>query len=96
MAEEFVVRTIPHFDRLAKALRKQQPEFTRYYHEAITILRKDPYNASREYPIKKLTNVPQGEGQYRLRLRRWRFRYDIYDDIVLLTYCGLRDESTYR
>jgi hypothetical protein len=37
-----------------------------------------------------------GQGQYRLRLRRWRFRYDIYGQDVMLTYCGLRSEATYR
>lgn len=96
MAEAFVVRTVPRFDRFAKALRKQHPDFTAFYRDCIAILAKDPYNTSGTHPIKKLTNVSQGAGQYRLRLRRWRFRYDIYDDTVLLTYCGLRDESTYR
>ena len=96
MAETFTVRTTPRFDRLAKALRKQHPAFTERYREALTILRADPYNQSRAHPIKKLTNVKQGEGEYRLRLRRFRFRYDIYGHDVVLGYCGLRDESTYR
>lgn len=46
------------------------------------------------HATKNLTNIPRGEGQFRLRLRR--FRYGIYDDTVLLTYCGLREEGTYR
>jgi mRNA-degrading endonuclease RelE of RelBE toxin-antitoxin system len=96
MAEAFVVRTIPHFDRLAKGLQKLHPEFTAHYRDCIAILRDDPYNTAGRHAIKKLTNIPRGERQYRLRLRRWRFRYDIYDDTVLLAYCGLRDESTYR
>jgi hypothetical protein len=36
-----------------------------------------------------------GEGQYRLSLGRWRFRYDIERHVVLLGYCGLRREDTY-
>ena len=96
MAETFTVRTTPRFERSAKALRKQHPDFTAHYRDCIAILKHDPYNTTGTHAIKKLTGVPRGEGQYRLRQRRWRFRYDIYDDTVLLTYCGLRDESTYR
>ncbi len=96
MAGSFVVRTNPRFDRFAKALRKQHPDFTAHYRDCVEILQADPYNMTGVHTIKKLTNVPRGEGQYRLRLRRWRFRYDIYDETVLLSYCGLRDESTYR
>lgn len=78
----FVVRTTPHFDRLLA--------------EAIQILKRDPYNRSRTQHIKKLEDVPAGSGQYRLTLRRWRFRYDIYGQEVVLHYCGLRREDTYR
>jgi mRNA-degrading endonuclease RelE of RelBE toxin-antitoxin system len=35
-------------------------------------------------------------GQYRLRLGRFRFRYDIEGRMVVLYYCGLRREDTYR
>jgi hypothetical protein len=51
-----------------------------------------PINRTRRYQIKKLEGVPAGEGQYRLSLGRWRFRYDIAE----LHYCGLRREDTYR
>jgi len=27
---------------------------------------------------------------------RWRFRYDIIGQVVVLHYCGLRREDTYR
>jgi hypothetical protein len=37
-----------------------------------------------------------GEGQYRLSLGRWRFRYDVAGRVVLMTYCGLRREDTYQ
>ena len=32
-----------------------------------TVLTEDPYNRSHHHAIKKLENVPAGEGQYRLR-----------------------------
>ena len=61
----------------------------------IAILKSDPYNRTRRHDIKKLEGIPTGDGQYRLKLRRWRFRYDILDQVVLLGSCGLRREDTY-
>ena len=67
-----------------------------FFDAAVAILSVDPYNRSRDHPIRKLESVRHGEGQYRLRLGRWRFRYDIYGREVVLHYCGLRREDTYR
>jgi hypothetical protein len=39
----------------------------------------------RIHNIKKLEGVPSGEGQYRLALGRWRFRYDVLGQVVLLS-----------
>jgi hypothetical protein len=96
MAEHFTVRTTPRFDRLARALRRGNKEFPGRYREAIAILGDDPYNRSRAHQIKKLVAVKPGEGHWRLRLGRWRFRYEIEGSEVVLYMCGLRDESTYR
>ncbi len=65
------------------------------FEEAITILSLDPHNKGQKYPIKKLHGVRAGEGQYRLRSGRFRFRYDIAEYEVVLLYCGLRREDTY-
>jgi mRNA-degrading endonuclease RelE of RelBE toxin-antitoxin system len=91
----FDVRTTPRFDRLLRSLNRRHADLAERFATAIEILRVDPYNRSREHPIRKLENVHQGEGQYRLRLGRWRFRYDIYAQEVVLHYCGLRREDTY-
>ncbi len=97
MSGRYTVRTTPQFDRLARRLTDQHPaEFPPLYSQALRILRADPYNLTREHQIAKLTEVPHGEGQYRLRLRRFRFRYDIEARTVILVYCGLRREDTYR
>ena len=96
MTERFTVRTTPRFDRLAKSLRRQHPEFIPRLQEAVTILAEDPYNRSGAHQIRKLVDRRQGEGEWRLRLRRFRFRYDIYGRDVVLQFCGLRDERTYR
>jgi mRNA-degrading endonuclease RelE of RelBE toxin-antitoxin system len=96
MSSAFNVRTSPGFDRLLHRLQKRHPELADIYEEALTILEADPYNRSRTHSIKKLQVQKVGSGQYRLRLGRWRFRYDIIGSDVVLEYCGLRREDTYR
>lgn len=95
MTSAFTVRTNSRYDRLAKMLQRRHPEFVTHHRSAAQVLAADPYNRSRLHHIKKLEGVAQGEGQYRLALGRWRFRYDILGAAVLLSYCGLRRESTY-
>jgi len=94
-APTFSVLTTAHFDRLLKKLAPKHPELVERFEEALTILSIDPYNKSWKHPIKKLQGVPAGEGQYRLRSGRFRFRYDIEEHEVVLLYCGLRREDTY-
>jgi mRNA-degrading endonuclease RelE of RelBE toxin-antitoxin system len=91
----FSVQTSPHFERLVKRLRKQHRELPELLSEAIEILETDPYNRTQQHTIKKLSGS-QVDGQYRLRIGRWRFRYDIVGQSVELKYCGLRREDTYR
>jgi mRNA-degrading endonuclease RelE of RelBE toxin-antitoxin system len=71
-------------------------EFPARYAEAIEILTADPTNRTGRYRIKKLEGVAPGDGQWRLRLGRFRFLYDIVGSVVELAYCGLRREDTYR
>ncbi len=91
----FPVRTSSHYERLARLLLKQQPKFGAAQQRAFEILGQDPTNRQGSHDIKKLTNVPRGEGQWRLALGRFRFRFDIYGQDVVLQYCGLRREETY-
>jgi hypothetical protein len=88
MTPAFTVRTDSRYDRLAKTLQRHHPHFVTHHRSPIQILETDHH-------IQKLEDVPKGEGQYRLALGRWRFRYDILGTTVLLSYCGLRRESTY-
>lgn len=96
MTAQFAVRTTPKFDRLLKKLARHHPDVPDLFAQAIDILAGDPYNTSRRQTIKKLEGVRPGEGQYRLRAGRFRFRYDISGREVWLVYCGLRREDTYR
>ena len=96
MTPSFSVRTTLRFDRLLRSLARRHAELTATYADALAILSTDPYNRHRQHRIRKLESIRQGEGQYRLALGRWRFRYDIYGREVVLHYCGLRREDTYR
>jgi mRNA-degrading endonuclease RelE of RelBE toxin-antitoxin system len=96
MTPSFSVRTTPSFERGFAKLASRHVELLRRLVEATAILEVDPYNRTRTHNIKKLRAVDQGDGQYRLRLGRWRFRFDIYEQIVLLADCSLRREDTYR
>lgn len=91
----FIVQTSPSFERLFKKLRKHHAELPSLFREAIEILEIDPYNRMRRHSIKKLVE-PQRDGQYRLRLGRFRFRYDIIGQTVELKTCALRREDTYN
>ncbi len=93
-APAYSVLTTAHFDRLLKKLAPRHPQLVERLQEAIAILSADPHNKGGRYPIKKLQGVPAGEGQYRLRSGRFRFRYDIAEREVVLLYCGQRREDT--
>jgi len=95
MTTPFRVLFSPRFERLLKKLVKHHPNVVDVYASVVAILKVDPHNVTCNYPIKKLEGVGSREGQYRLRLGRWRFRYDISGEDVILQYCGLRREGTY-
>ena len=81
----------------ARTLAKQHPkDFPGLFDLALEILRVDPLGTSRRSRVLKLTRIAPGKGQYRLRLRRYRFRYDVRGRTVELLFCGLRREDTYK
>jgi len=96
MTSGFVVSAPRSFARTLEVLARRHPELVDLYAQALAILSEDPYNASRRHSIKKLHGVPAGEGRYRLRMRRFRFRYDVLDREVILLDVSLRREDTYR
>lgn len=96
MTTLFTVESTTHFDRLFKKLARRHPELPGYLRTLRSILQADPYNRSGRHPIKKLNDIPAGNAQYRLRLGRFRFRYDIEEQTVYLKRCSLRREDTYN
>ena len=96
MISESRVLTTARFDRELKKLSRQHLELPGVFRSIVEILKGDPYNRSRQHAIKKLEAVPAGEGQYRIRSGRFRFRYDIERQTVFLKACSLRREDSYR
>ena len=92
----FSAQSNSRYERLSTKLLEGHSDFQATETKAVAILSSDPYNRSRQHHITKLKDVPEGGGQYRLKLGLWRFRYDIDGQLVLLYYCGLRREDTYR
>ncbi len=95
MTHPFAVHATSHYQRLSTKLQEGHRDFESIEERAVAVLSADPYNRSRQHNAKKLEGVAGGEGQYRLSLGRWRFRYDIIGQKVLLGFCGLRREDTY-
>jgi hypothetical protein len=95
MTPVYAVLVTSQYERISNKLHKGHRDFDGAEKSAASILSTDPYNRSRRHHIKKLVDVQSGDGQYRLSLGRWRFRYDIVERAVWLHYCGLRREDTY-
>jgi len=91
----FLVFTTSRFDRELKKLATRHPELPEHYRGILAVIKQDPYNSSRRYPINKLQGVQADDGQYRIRAGRFRFRYDIEGEPVCLKACSLRREDTY-
>ncbi len=56
------------------------------------ILAADPYNLSRKFDVKKLKGIKPGEGQFRIKIKQYRLRYDIFgQDVVLYSFRHRKD-----
>ena len=96
MAAPFAVFVTARFERDYRALLKSHRALATEYVAVIDVLQADPYNRTRAHAIRKLEQVEAGDGQYRIRSGRFRFRYDIVGPSVYLKACSLRREDTYR
>jgi mRNA-degrading endonuclease RelE of RelBE toxin-antitoxin system len=96
MTTEFLVTTTSRFDRELKKLTAKHPGLPEMFGQVVGILKADPFNRGRQHPIKKLEAVAAGDGQYRIRNGRFRFRYDVGGLRVVLKACSLRREDSYR
>ncbi len=83
----FKVLTTPAFERDFRKVSRGQPALVDATEELLTILRRDPHNRSGQHKIKKLAGCKAGEGQWRVRWKEYRLRYDIFgNDVVLYSF----------
>ncbi len=80
----FRVLITPGYERDAGAISRHRPSVAAAMEQLLSILRRDQYNRSRQHQIKKLTGCKAGQGQWRIRWREYRLRYDILGNDVLL------------
>lgn len=93
MAESFVVLSTPSFNRHFKKIFSKQRLIKEVYADALSILSTDPYNLKKGHDIKKLSDIKPGEGLFRLRMGKWRIRYDIFGQKVVLHSFSDRKEA---
>ena len=89
----FSILNTTRFERDFEKLVAKSREVLDYAQQARSILCTDPYNVSRQHKIKKLTGIPMGEGQWRLRIGKYRIRYDINGRAVELLSIKLRKDA---
>ena len=78
----FRVYTTPSFDRELKKVASRDILLLVAFGKIITILSSDPLNLRKEQNIKKLTDV--NAGQWRIRFKDYRIRYDVANSKVIL------------
>lgn len=93
MASAFRVLTTPGFEREFRKSSKRNSALLAALDDSIAILREDPQNRRGQHQIKKLAGLKPGQGQWRLRWRDYRVRYDIFGDEVILHSFRHRKEA---
>lgn len=93
MSSRFRVLGSPGFEREFRAIAKGNSQLPLALEGLLEILRDDPHNRTGQHNIKKLAQVKPGEGQWRIRWREYRLRYDILGGEVVLHSFRHRKES---
>jgi len=77
----FKVFSTASFKKKLKKLYKKDKNVIDFYEHALKILENNPFA---DKNIKKLIDVKQNDGQWRIRLGDYRFRYDVFGKKVVL------------
>jgi mRNA-degrading endonuclease RelE of RelBE toxin-antitoxin system len=93
MAPRFRVLSTPAFEREFRVIAKGNSQIPSAFEELLKILSDDPHNRTGQFNTKKLAQVKPGEGQWRIRWRECRLRYDILAGEVVLHSFRHRKES---
>jgi len=93
MSRRYRVVATKAFEGEVRRLRKRLPRVYESLLEAVQLLEDDPFNTEGRANIRKLVDVPVGEGQFRVRLGDYRLRYDVIGNEVLLHSMRPRGKS---
>jgi mRNA-degrading endonuclease RelE of RelBE toxin-antitoxin system len=93
MSGAFRVVTTPSFEREFRKLSRGNTKLVDALEELIAVLSDDPHGRTGRHPIKKLAGSKLGEGQWRIRWREYRLRYDIFGNEVVLHSFRHRKEA---
>jgi mRNA-degrading endonuclease RelE of RelBE toxin-antitoxin system len=93
MAGVFRVITTPAFEREFRKASRGNAALIDALDPLLAILAEDPHNRTGQHQIKKLAGLKPGEGQWRIRWRDYRLRYDIFGDKVVLHSFRHRKEA---
>ena len=87
----FTVHTTQVFEKMSKKIIRKDKELYKLIEETIDILEENPYGEN-SFKIKKLTDIKQDDGKWRIRFRDYRIRYDIIGrDVILHSIRNRRD-----
>jgi mRNA-degrading endonuclease RelE of RelBE toxin-antitoxin system len=84
MPDQYSALTTPAFERDFRKASKGSAALVGALEELLGVLRNDPHNRTGQHNIKKLAGLEPGEGQWRIRWRDYRLRYDIFGEEVIL------------
>lgn len=93
MPRRYRVAAAPAFEREVRRPRKRLPRVYESLLEAVELLETDPFNLGGHAKVRKLVEVPKGQGQFRLRVGGYRMRCDIVGDEVILHSMRPRGKS---
>ena len=93
MPGQFQVLTTPAFEREFRRVSRGSSLLVNALENLITTLREDPYNKSGRHKIRKLAGLKSGGGQWRIRWRDYRLRYDMVGKEVVLHSFRHRKEA---
>jgi mRNA-degrading endonuclease RelE of RelBE toxin-antitoxin system len=93
MSGSFRGVTTSSFEREFRKLPQRNDQLIDALEDLVKVLPQDPHGRTGQHPIKKLAGVKSGEGQWRVRWREYRLRYDIFGAEVVLHSFRHRKEA---
>lgn len=92
MVGKFNILTTSAFDKMLKKVFKKDKKISKSIKEISNILKENPYGENNS-KIKKLTDIKQNDGMWRIRFHEYRIRYDVIGKDVVLHSIKNRKDS---